>query len=234
MTQKKFDDFDGFADNYREIHNESLKISGTDSDYFSEHKIIEIKKIERRNNISMLDLGCGDGNSAEFFHKHFENCKYFGLEVSKESIKIASGKNIPSSEFLPYNGFDIPFEDNCFDIVFIACVLHHVNFKFHAKILEEVKRVLKKGGNLFIFEHNPYNPITKKIVKSCPFDKDAVLLFPSYTSEILSQLNYENISINFTIFFPRNRLFEKLIFLENYFKKIPLGGQYYAVASKNG
>ena len=44
MSKKAFDDFDDFAADYRQIHNESIKISGTDSDYFSEQKVEEVKK----------------------------------------------------------------------------------------------------------------------------------------------------------------------------------------------
>lgn len=35
---------------------------------------------------------------------------------------------------------------------------------------------LKQGGHFIIFEHNPVNPVTRHLVKNCPFDADAVLL----------------------------------------------------------
>lgn len=233
MSNREFDDFDDFASTYRETHNKSLKISGTDSDYFSEHKICEIRNNENLNNIIMLDLGCGDGNSAKFFQKHFENSKYYGLDVSKESIAIANEKNVPNSDFLSFDGSSLPFEDNSFDIILIACVLHHINFDNHEKLLDEVKRVLRVGGKLYIFEHNPFNPVTQKIVKDCPFDKDAVLLSPTYTKKTLLKTGFKVITTNFIIFFPRNKVFNKFLFLEKYFKKIPIGGQYYTVSSKS-
>jgi hypothetical protein len=35
---------------------------------------------------------------------------------------------------------------------------------------------LKEDGHFIIFEHNPINPVTRHLVKNCPFDADAVLL----------------------------------------------------------
>ena len=75
MPKKAFDNFDGFAKDYRQIHDESIKISGTDSDYFSEQKVEEIRRNELNANLTVLDLGCGDGNSALFFQKHFSQSR---------------------------------------------------------------------------------------------------------------------------------------------------------------
>jgi ubiquinone/menaquinone biosynthesis C-methylase UbiE len=232
MSKRAFDDFDVFADDYRQIHNQSIKISGTDSDYFSEQKIEEIKRRESQENINFLDLGCGDGNTAVFFQKYFPNSKYTGLDVSKESISVAKKRELKNTEFFDYNGFEIFFEDDTFDVIFIACVLHHIDFSHHKKILEEVKRVLKLGGRLYIFEHNPFNPVTRMVIKNCPFDEDAVLLSPYYTKKTLKQINFSNTEVAFTLFFPRNNIFSKLLFLEKKLKWLPLGGQYYTKSVK--
>ena len=37
-------------------------------------------------------------------------------------------------------------------------------------------RVLRPGGIAAIFEHNPLNPLTRRVVSNCVFDEDAVLL----------------------------------------------------------
>jgi ubiquinone/menaquinone biosynthesis C-methylase UbiE len=232
MSRKEFDDFDEFAKNYRQIHNESLKFSGADSDYFSEQKIEEVRKHETVQSPRVLDLGCGDGNSAVFFRKHFPKCEYNGLDTSKESVAVAEEKKVFRANFAHYNGFDIPFSDGSFDIVFIACVLHHIDHIQHEKILTEVKRVLKNGGRLYIFEHNPLNPLTRRIVKNCPFDEDAILLNSAYTKKMLKRLDFRDVNVGYTIFFPRHQLFSKIIRLEKYLKWLPIGGQYYAIGIK--
>ncbi|MFV0389618.1 MAG: class I SAM-dependent methyltransferase [Pyrinomonadaceae bacterium] len=232
MSKKAFDDFDGFASDYRQIHNETIKFSGADSDFFSEQKVEEIRKVENRDNLNILDLGCGDGNSAVFFQKYFPHSTYLGLDVSRESIAVAKEKTLQNAEFAHYNGFDLPSEESSLDLVFIACVLHHINFDNHEKVLGEVKRVLKPNGRLYIFEHNPFNPVTRKVVSDCPFDEDAVLLSPSYTKKILTKLDFRQISTNYTIFFPRVKALNWALPLENYLKWMPFGGQYYTKANK--
>lgn len=232
MSRKVFDDFDGFAKDYRQIHNEGLRMSGADSDYFSEQKIEEVRKNESEETENILDIGCGDGNSAVFFRKHFASSEYFGLDTSKESISIAIERDLLGTAFSRYNGFDMPFPDGSFGIAFISCVLHHIDSKEHERILTEAKRVLKPGGRLYIFEHNPFNPVTRRIVKNCRFDEDAVLMTSSYIRKMVGRLKFKDITTNYTIFFPRHRIFNGILPLEGYLTWLPIGGQYYVRSIK--
>jgi len=233
MSRKVFDDFDEFAKDYRRIHNNVIKISGTDSDYFSEQKIEEIRKNEIGQSHRVLDIGCGDGNSAVFFQKHFAQCEYAGLDTSKESVSVALGREISGADFAHYNGFDMPFPEDSFDIAFISCVLHHVDSQQHEKILTEARRVLKPGGRLYIFEHNPFNPMTRRMVRNCPFDEDAVLMTSSYIRNLLLNLKFQSVNTAYTIFFPRHRIFKAMLPLEGYLSWLPLGGQYYVRSVKS-
>ena len=232
MSDRQFDNFDQFATDYRQIHNDNIKLSGADSDYFCEFKVLKIKELEPISDFKILDLGCGDGQSSIFFEKHFPTSDYEGIDVSEDSIKVAQQKTLARAHFQPYDGSRVPFADQTFDVVFIACVLHHVDFQYHQGILEEVKRVLKPSGRLYIFEHNPYNPVTVKVVNDCPFDEDAVLLKPSYSRRLLNQIKFGSFDIRYVIFFPRKGIFNKMLWLEKYFKRLPLGGQYYVRAVK--
>ena len=116
-------------------------------------------------------------------------------------------------------------------MVFTACVFHHIGFQYHENLIQEIYRVLKKNGTFIIFEHNPWNPITRKMVNTCPFDKDAVLLNPTYTKKLLHKV-FQNQKTKFTLFFPRHKIFNLLIRLEKYLSIIPVGGQYYTKSSK--
>ncbi len=225
--------FDQIAENYREIHEESLNGVGADSAYFSEYKIKELTKwFSRQTPIKILDMGCGDGLSSIFFQKYFPNSNYTGIDISQESIKTANKSNNNFASFCLFNGKDIPFEDNIFDLVFISCVLHHIEPSEHVALFKEINRVLTPQGKLVIFEHNPFNPITQRIVNNCIFDEDAILVRPFRLKSQLTKLNFSKISLNFTLFFPRHKIFKPLLFLENIFRKIPLGGQYYIICSK--
>ena len=230
---RQFDNFDQFANDYRNIHNENIKLSGADSDYFSEYKVIEVATHESATEaLHFLDLGCGDGNSVKFFRKHFPKAKITGIDVSEDSINLAKTRNIENAVFTAYDGAHIPFADNTFDVIFIATVMHHIDHALHVGLMTEARRVLRKGGRLYIFEHNPYNPVTRNVVNNCVFDADAVLLSPPYTKRMLKQAGFQDISNTFTIFFPRSGFFQPFLFLEKFLKKIPLGGQFYTKGFK--
>ncbi len=230
--ERNFDDFDSFATDYRAIHNENIHFIGTDSSYFAELKVKKIRELEADAVYDIVDIGCGDGISAVYFDTYFPKSSYIGIDVSQESIEVAKQKQLPKASFKLYNGITIPVADNSADILFIACVLHHISFEYHLALLKEMYRVLKPGGRLYIFEHNPHNPVTMHIVNTCPFDADAVLLKPSYTKQLLKQVPFVSNKINFILFFPRKSLFKYFITLEKYLQRIPLGGQYFSRSIK--
>ncbi|CAN5725225.1 class I SAM-dependent methyltransferase [soil metagenome] len=233
MTERTFDDFDEFATNYRSIHTENLKLSGADSLYFAQHKILQLKQTEEGNDATLLDVGCGDGASEIFLHKFFPSWKLEGIDITKQSITEAQNRKISGADFRLYNGTDIPYEDNKFDVVFMAAVLHHIDFSLHHIVIKEIHRVLKPGGRIYIFEHNPLNPFTRYLVKTCPFDKNAKLLSGNYCKQILKAKLFKQIKVKYILFFPRTGLLSKLIWMEKKLGWLPIGGQYFYRAVKS-
>ncbi len=232
MGERTFDDFDAYANDYRAVHTENIKLSGADSFYFAEMKVRLLQQYETNLPLKILDIGCGDGATELFIRQYFPQWRVYAIDVSEKSIAMATAKNLNAVDFTVYNGTDIPFADGDFDIVFIAGVLHHVDFILHQTILREVARVLKAGGRLYLFEHNPLNPLTRYLVNTCSFDKDAKLLGNVYAKRIVTRSQLQIKDNNFIIFFPRKGLLSKLIFLEKYLQWMPLGGQYFIRAIK--
>lgn len=225
--------FDKCSDNYREIHTENIgKISGTDSDYFSEYKIEEIKRRYPETPAKWLDLGCGDGLTAFFVHKHFPQTEYHGIDISENSINRAKSRGLEGADFILYDGLHLPFEDNSFDVIFMACVMHHIIPNQRDAILNECRRVLRDDGKLIVFEHNTYNPVTRKIVNDCVFDSDAVLVNQKAFGQQLKRNGFLKTKKRYTIFFPRKKAFKWLLPLEKHLTWCLLGGQYYYVAEK--
>lgn len=226
--------FDKCSDNYRQIHNENIgKISGTDSDYFSEYKIKEIKDRYPELDSKWLDLGCGDGLASVYVNKYFPQMEYCGIDISENSIKKAlKREGLFNSNFILYDGEHIPFPDNTFSVVFMACVIHHIDPKKRDDILKECKRVLKDNGKLIVFEHNTYNPVTLKVVNDCIFDNDAILVNQHDFGKQLKSIGFRNLKRRYTLFFPRKKAFNWLIPLEKHLSWCMFGGQYYYVAEK--
>ncbi len=232
MSQRTFDDFDAFANDYRSIHTKNIKLAGADSFYFAEMKVRLLQPFEKNTKLKVLDIGCGDGATELFMQQYFPNWQVNGMDVSEKSIQAAQERKLPNANFSVYNGTEIPLQDESADVVFMAGVLHHVNYKLHQAIVKEITRVLKKGGRLYLFEHNPLNPFTRYLVNTCLFDKDARLLKSDYSVKLLQQNSFNIIEKQFIIFFPRKGMFSKFIFLEKYLQWLPLGGQYFIRAIK--
>lgn len=232
MPERTFDDFDAHAREYRDVHTKNIRLSGTDSFYFAEMKVRLLKSYESNRVLKVLDVGCGDGVTEMYMNRYFPAWIVNGIDVSKRSIEIAMQQALPNVVFEKYDGRKIPYGNGQFDIVFMAGVLHHVHPDLHAGLLSEINRVMKKDGRFYLFEHNPLNPVTKHLVNTCVFDKDAQLLKSSYALRLLRQAGLSVNNKKFIIFFPRHKFFSWFISLEKFLGWMPLGGQYMILATK--
>lgn len=225
-------EFDKFAEEYTNIHKDNIRISGESPNFFSEYKIKDLKNIAINfglsSNISILDFGCGVGNSIEYLLKYFPESNIMGVDVSEKSIEIATQRFSSMAILQSYDGETLPYDDSSLDIVFSACVFHHISQELYPHIFSELRRVLKKNGLFVVFEHNPLNPLTLKAVNTCPFDENAVLIKCNDFKKILSDNTFKDISSSYRIFFPH--FLRKLRPLETFLSWFPLGAQYYIVA----
>jgi len=229
-------EFDKFARDYESILSESISAYGFSPSYFDEYKIGEVCRFVKsegleNKQIKFLNFGCGTGRSEKFIRKYFRKAAIFSIDVSEKSIEIATENNreLDNVVFKSFDGYQIPFEDR-FDIIFAANVFHHIAHEEHSVVLKRIYQNLNENGFLFIFEHNPLNPVTVRIVRSCELDRDAKLLSPFYTNRILSQSGFGWRRLRFMLFFPK--YFRFLLPLEKYMGKIPFGAQYYFAAKK--
>lgn len=86
-----------------------------------------------------LDIGAGDGLITSLIGAE-------GIDDNETAIKLAKEKGVNVKFGSAYNLSD--FEDESFDNVLMADVIEHLEFP--EKCLKEIKRVLKKGGLLYI------------------------------------------------------------------------------------
>lgn len=101
----------------------------------------------------VLDLGCGTG--ATVARLRSQGIDAVGIDFAPEMVRAATQQHDLAAHVTCAEATQIPFEDQRFDVVMVDGVLHHlaVQGKLIAA-LREVRRVLKPGGRLCVFDRN--------------------------------------------------------------------------------
>ncbi|RWK08688.1 class I SAM-dependent methyltransferase [Mesorhizobium sp.] len=227
-------EFDRFADEYHQQHAASIRLSGEDPEFFHRYKISDVAQKLSEAGIApkkILDFGAGVGNSLGPMLEAFPKASIVLLDPSVRSLEVARGRYPGQAEFRQFDGQRIPFEDDTFDLVFAACVFHHIPESLHVPLFVEIRRVMASGASFFVFEHNPRNPLTRKAVHDCPFDENAVLIPAGKLSDRLKAAGFSDHNISYRIFFPR--FLRPLRRLERLLRGVPFGAQYFTHAIKH-
>jgi SAM-dependent methyltransferase len=226
-------EFDRFADEYYAQHQKNVALTGETPEYFAEYKIRQLKEILDRNDIDasrIFDFGSGTGNSIPYFRKHFPNAVLTSSDVSERSLTLSKARFPESDNYLLIEKDRVPSEPDAFDVVFSACVFHHIPHDEHMVWLRELHRIARPGGLIAVFEHNPLNPLTVHAVNTCPFDENARLIFARDLARRLRDAGWASPLIRDILFFPRGLAWLRP--LEVNLSWLPFGAQYVAIARK--
>lgn len=227
-------EFDDYAEDYRSLHAENIRISGEAPDFFASYKIADTARLVAglgfRENLKILDFGAGIGNSLPFFREFLPRAALTCTDVSENSLQKAMQDFPGMAEFAHFDGVELPFDDNTFEVVFASCVFHHIPEEDQPRLLREIHRVMAKDGAFIVFEHNPYNPLTVRAVNTCPLDVNAKLLTAKAFKRALLDAGFQSIKLKYRIFFPH--ILRHFRFLEAGLGGVPLGAQYYLAGRK--
>ncbi|MCW5831488.1 MAG: class I SAM-dependent methyltransferase [Labilithrix sp.] len=217
--------FDSYAESYEGLHRSSVAASGEDPAYFHDYKIACLR---RRGLLRgpLLDYGCGTGNLTERFVRAREVDELHGYDPSAVSLAEARAR-APSAE-LHTDASTLPRAH--FATAVLSGVLHHVPPRERPGVLETVRGALRPGGHVVVFEHNPLNPVTRRAVAACPFDDDAILLWPWEARRLLRRSGFDDVRLDYIVFFPKPLAF--LRGLEPRLRRVALGAQQMLVAVK--
>src|SRR5690606_7777112 len=226
------EEFDRYRHTYSDTVNQALIVPGMDVDYFTRVKaemIVDFAKglPNSLESLDLIDVGCGIGNYHPLLKGRFR--RLVGVDVSFASISKAKENN-PEIEYQVYDGLTLPYPDRSFDIAYAICVVHHVPVSVWPNFFSELYRILKPAGHALIFEHNPYNPLTLRVVSRCPFDADAVLVKPGEARRLLTGAGFARVSSRTFLSFPRFGIFSNGV--DDLLGFLPFGAQYLAIGKK--
>jgi SAM-dependent methyltransferase len=122
----------------------------------------------------VLDVGCGTGRFLDALPERFAGT---GVDVSAEMLERALAKGLDT---VHASGDELPFEDASFDLVTTFAVLHHVIDPERVRgTLREMARVVRAGGALIVWDHNPLNPYWPILMARLPQDQGDERLVPA-------------------------------------------------------
>jgi ubiquinone/menaquinone biosynthesis C-methylase UbiE len=132
------------------------------------------------------------------------------------------------SGYQPVNGisYELPFKSDVFDMVISIASLHHIADRERIQsTISEMKRIIKKGGCIVLWDHNPLNPYWKFIMKRVPQDTGQERLIS--VSELAAPFASANYSYKvfrrgFVPDFAPKRLIKLFKIIERLFEWLPL------------
>lgn len=224
-------EFDRYGSTYDKEISRAVSLSGQEHDFFLQVKAEVLAELLARRfgdrDLQVLDVGCGNGGLHPFLLSSAPAIRLTGIEVAAGFVDAARTAN-PTVRYELYDGRRLPYRDAAFDAAFTVCVLHHIPPARWPAFVAELRRVVRPGGMVAVFEHNPLNPLTAYIVRTCPIDRDAVLLSAPRVDRLLRDAGLVDAGHEFILFTPfKNPAFRRFDRLISW---LPLGAQYVSFA----
>lgn len=221
--------FDELAGNYDELLNDPLRERfAVGSAFFIQQKCRVVAErlshLGGGRTLRVLDAGCGQGTAFQFLSPAH---RVFGCDVSPAMLCEAASRGPVALQ----EPLTLPFADATFDAVYAFCVYHHIPLADQARHLGELRRVVAPGGEVMVFEHNPYNPITARIFRRAPIDQGCEMIPPPALRRLFREAGFRDLTHGYLLFVPEP-LYPLLGFVERALVKLPLGGQYFVSGRK--
>lgn len=112
------------------------------------------REINRYPHGRLLEIGVGNGENLKYYVKH----AITGIDTSRAMLARAMERQKANIHLVHMNGEALAFHNDSFDYVTLSHVISVVDHP--DQLMNEVLRVLKPGGKVFILNHfTPANPL---------------------------------------------------------------------------
>jgi len=153
--------------------------------------------------------------------------RVFGIDQSIGMLRFANAKH--TGAHIQARATELPFLDEQYDLVVTIATLHHfADHNIIERVICEMLRVLRSGGQLLIWDHNPRNPYWKLLMKRVPQDCGEERLI--HKNEILSILakhhtlieSTQTLNLGFVPDFLPVSLLMPACLIESFLEAVPL------------
>lgn len=222
--------FNDYFEKYNKLMEQNLRflVSKGNIFYFAEHKVKLFKMLISGDPRKILEYGCGIGNNLSFLEKSFPDVPIWGCDTSEKSLEVAR-THYPDINFFIIS--EKGGEKIQFDCILVSDVIHHIPSEQRDFYMDKILEYLLPSGKIVFFEHNPYNPLTRHFVNTCPFDKNAELISLKEMRDLLMHHKLNITESKYCFYFPE--FMRYLDRFESFLSWLPIGGKYYVFAHKS-
>lgn len=208
-----------------------LSISGENKFFFIAGRLRELQRMlpKNFNPRRILDFGCGAGDTTRLLAETFPHAEVRGLENAEKMLDHARRTHSSSRiSFGTIREFNPAGE---IDLCYVNGVFHHIQQTGRSTAANLIYQALAHGGYLAIFENNPWNPGTQWLMSRIPFDRGTRPVSSPSVRLLLDETGFTHCApTRFLFYFPRPLAF--LRFSEPWLARLPLGAQYFILATK--
>lgn len=113
----------------------------------------------------ILDIGTADGMVLSLIARALKAKQAIGVDIVEKGLRVDSAEKRNRVSLALADCQNLPFKNDTFDILIASAVIEHIHNT--DTVLQEAKRVLKKGGQLCISVPNPFfDWVNTKLVKT--------------------------------------------------------------------
>jgi len=151
--------------------------------------------VERCPRGRALDVGCGTGALAARLAA--AGYAMTGVDPSVGMLEVLRSRTT-AVDAVVASGTALPFPDDSFDLVLSVATLHHIAAPDAVRdTLREMVRVVRRGGAVLAWDHNPRNPYWGRLMARVPQDTGDERLVPEH--EILDGLRLAGAEIALSV-----------------------------------
>jgi ubiquinone/menaquinone biosynthesis C-methylase UbiE len=225
-------EFDAYHRHYEQTIDRAISYIGKPQQFFTIVKAdylseLFLRRFGSEREIKVLDIGCGNARIHPFLLERCPHLRLRGIDVASTSVEAARQAH-PQVQYDVYDGTKLPYNTGQFDAAYTICVMHHVSPSQWPAFIADMCRVVRPGGMVSVIEHNPFNPLTRLLVNTCPYDQNANLLRASQLSKFMRNAGLKEIERRFIQFTPFEGHFFKRF--DRFMGWLPLGAQYLTTA----
>lgn len=103
-----------------------------------------------RENLSVLDVGCGTGTQLGLYRR--DGCRLHGVDLSPAMVAAARRKLGDTAELSVQDATRLNYPSQTFDLVSVVLVIHEMSANLRPAVLSECKRVAKADGRILVIE----------------------------------------------------------------------------------